>query len=49
MYAHVGAQVTARVEAAMADDAAHAAGGGERSSRGGVTQVEIICGQRIEA
>lgn len=48
VYAHVGAQVTAGVEAAVADDAAHAAGGGERGSRGGVAQVEIICGERIE-
>lgn len=49
MYAHVGAQVTAGVEAAVADDTAHAAGGRERGSRGGVTHVEIICGERIEA
>lgn len=48
MYAHVGAQVTAGVEAAVADDAAHATGGGERGSRGGVAHVEIICGERIE-
>lgn len=49
MYAHVGAQVTAGVEAAVADDAAHAAGGRERGSRGGVAQVELICGERTEA
>lgn len=42
VYAHVGAQVTAGVEAAVADDAAHAAGGGKRGGGGGVTQVEII-------
>lgn len=49
VYAHVGAQVTAGVEAAVADDAAHTAGSRERGSRGGVAQVKIICGQRIEA
>ncbi len=46
VYAHVGAQVTAGVEAAVADDAAHAAGGGKRGGGGGVTQVEIICGEK---
>lgn len=46
VYAHVGAQVTAGVEATVADDTAHAAGGGKRGSGGGVTQVEIICGER---
>jgi len=44
----VGAQVTAGVEAAVADDAAHAAGCGEGGSSGGVAQVEIICGEGIE-
>lgn len=46
VYAHVGAQVAAGVKATVADDAAHAAGGGQGGSGDGVAQVELICGER---
>lgn len=42
VYAHVGAQVAAGVEAAVADDAAHAAGCGQGGSGDSVAQVELI-------